>query len=661
MKIAPGLSLLILGIAASLIGPKERVRGVIPCTLLERLEGPEEDPMHMPSQVLLLDRGRTLVLDGANGRVALFQIGGVFQRYLGRRGSGEGDFMDPLDFCLGPEGSVIIADTGNGRILLWDEKFTQSRSLELEGLPGKARPTGVAFDPVAGKVCVTDAGNHAVLVLSIQDFRIEDTIHLEPGLDGIRAYPCYPTWRGGKLFFSEPLNGRVQWMEEGDESFRMIRSTYLYRPKGTAVDAAGRLYVSDGWQGTIAVFGPKGEFLGRLGDGSGRVRYFASPAGLAFDERGRLLVVEMENHCVLRLEVGEVDIGDGDAPSKDPEERSRRCLICHPEWLDKEEGPSSASHPRMCLSCHDGTVAEHRATAFALHGHQGMGLPPSREAGLDLDGELTCMTCHEAHASRGDDYDMATTIFLQYPGPEEDFCRLCHGILAKQGRIHYMGPMEGSFPESLVRAGASPPRGSRGSVHCRACHLAHGRGEESLLVLGPYGPCLACHPRVEHKEEPHARSGLFACRDCHRSHALDGGLLFREKPGGQAKPCAACHRDKEEIKKTSHNLSRIGDMCQACHSPYPDFWALDPGNGSHPTDRRCRSCHSSKRCTPHPGGGIPGPRIEDGLREITCTTCHDPHSSRRLFLKPGVAQNLCASCHGPEALWHLLHFHDGNR
>jgi len=68
------------------------------------------------------------------------------------------------------------------------------------------------------------------------------------------------------------------------------------RPFGIAVGPDARVYVGDEGGHKIVVFDPAGRPLGAFGRaGLGRVEFF-KPKGLAFDERGRLVVVDWGNH-----------------------------------------------------------------------------------------------------------------------------------------------------------------------------------------------------------------------------------------------------------------------------------------------------------------------------------------------------------------------------
>ena len=73
------------------------------------------------------------------------------------------------------------------------------------------------------------------------------------------------------------------------------------RPKGVAVDAGGRIYVSDSYLGVVQVFGNDGAFIGVLGVNGEAVR-FEAPTGLAIQD-SRLYVTDMLAGKVLAFDV----------------------------------------------------------------------------------------------------------------------------------------------------------------------------------------------------------------------------------------------------------------------------------------------------------------------------------------------------------------------
>jgi hypothetical protein len=67
----------------------------------------------------------------------------------------------------------------------------------------------------------------------------------------------------------------------------------LYRPKGLAVDAAGRIFVDDSSMGVIQAFDDAGKLLGVVTDDAGQPLRFDHPMGMRFDTAGLLYVVEL--------------------------------------------------------------------------------------------------------------------------------------------------------------------------------------------------------------------------------------------------------------------------------------------------------------------------------------------------------------------------------
>ena len=132
-----------------------------------RFHGPEEDPLFMPSQVAALPDGRFAILDGAQDRLAFFERDGTFEAYAGRSGSGPGEFYRPLGLCTGQGDTLIVADTGNGRIQILDHRGGFLTMASTEDFSPQSKPTGVACDPRAGKIYVTDREDHSVHVFQL--------------------------------------------------------------------------------------------------------------------------------------------------------------------------------------------------------------------------------------------------------------------------------------------------------------------------------------------------------------------------------------------------------------------------------------------------------------------------------------------------------------
>jgi ABC-type Fe3+ transport system permease subunit/sugar lactone lactonase YvrE len=104
-----------------------------------------------------------LVADSCNHRVQVFDRDGKFLRAFGKAGSNPGEFSYPYDVRVDPSGNQFICEFGNSRITVLD---AQDRVIEVIGeagaAPGKfANPWSIALDS-QGNLYVADSQNHRV-------------------------------------------------------------------------------------------------------------------------------------------------------------------------------------------------------------------------------------------------------------------------------------------------------------------------------------------------------------------------------------------------------------------------------------------------------------------------------------------------------------------
>jgi predicted CXXCH cytochrome family protein len=183
------------------------------------------------------------------------------------------------------------------------------------------------------------------------------------------------------------------------------------------------------------------------------------------------------------------------------------------------EQPTGAS--KLCLSCHDGTVALGQTVNDGLiallnvgpSGRMPAGLsktgtdltddhpisftpnlenpqiilpPPEDSVAMDAAGELQCTTCHDPHR---EDRDPVTRKFLVKSNRGSDLCITCHKMTRWAGSAHQ------SSPAPFTRAqGAHTGYATMADNGCAACHRSHsGKQPERLLKEIEEKTCLRCH------------------------------------------------------------------------------------------------------------------------------------------------------------------------
>ena len=153
----------------------------------------------------------------------------------------------------------------------------------VDGVP-LLTPRAVAVAPDGHRV-IADTGNHRIVITDANGGLVSafgSQCRLGEGADG----GCVDPDGAGDL-------------ELGDGQF--------YEPWGVAVDAEGRIYVADTWNGRIQVFSADGEFLRKWGifnttDGElGDPYALFGPRGIAIDLDGNLLVADTGNKRILQF------------------------------------------------------------------------------------------------------------------------------------------------------------------------------------------------------------------------------------------------------------------------------------------------------------------------------------------------------------------------
>ncbi|MGQ9650217.1 MAG: cytochrome c3 family protein [Phycisphaerae bacterium] len=683
----------------------------------EFLTPPGHTAMLLPAAVAVDSAGTVFVADGANDRVVVFNPAGQYIAEI--RKVDEESLSRPVGIKTDPAGRLWIADTGHGRVLVRGTDGRLDRLITVPPADGGslADPTDVLPLPDDGGCWVVDNDGHRLIYLDREGRHIA-VVGEQGEMPGRFHYPfMIELSQSQDLLVTEVLNSRACVLNNKGQVVNVI-GTYgisigqLYRPKGIACDSQDRVWISDNLLGAVQIFATDGRLIDVLRDSRGQPMPFDTPAGLAFDRLGRLYVVEVQPGRVRRLQIIEQD-EPGTVPTP-PEpafvpEQPRSCTVCHIEWL-QPPAPGSATalikpspdeavepvagRPVMCLSCHDGSVADSRRLVWQEHGHRpGVEPPASMKVPADLplvNGRISCRTCHSAHPA-GQTDDMATAVSLRRAGAGNELCGACH--IEKTGGpsagVHPVQGMPWAIPEELLEPDARQGPSPR-DLTCRVCHMAHGSREDHLLVPGADTGqlCLNCHAKMrpglwrsdtprEHPQAPPLSNdsqrqaiaamggrlgadGTITCLSCHKIHdgVTDRYLLADSLTDSRL--CTRCHPEQERMANSAHDLrqsapserNRLGQTpaqsgpCGPCHSIHqyarrPDPQPADPSG-------TCTTCHQAGRCaekvTRFPfGHPLELTADRDSSGKLFTLSSTQPAGSRRL---------VCATCHDPHRTDH---------
>jgi DNA-binding beta-propeller fold protein YncE len=75
-----------------------------------------------PHGLALSNCGQYLfVCDCNNNRIQLFNaMNGEFAKSYGSKGSGDGQFYSTIGICISPSGQMIVSESGNNRVQIFD-------------------------------------------------------------------------------------------------------------------------------------------------------------------------------------------------------------------------------------------------------------------------------------------------------------------------------------------------------------------------------------------------------------------------------------------------------------------------------------------------------------------------------------------------------------
>ncbi|XP_050691986.1 RING finger protein nhl-1-like [Eriocheir sinensis] len=266
--------------------------------------GSEQGNFTWPRGIAVGPDNSIVVADSSNHRVQVFDQHGKFVKEFGSYGSAEGEFDCLAGVAVNRIGQFIIADRYNHRIQVFDPSGNFLRSFGSQG-SGDGRfsyPWGVTTDAL-GFIYVCDKENHRVQVFQSDGSFVGKfgSIGSKPGQ---LEHPHYIAVSStNRVIVSDSNNHRIQIFDINGKVTTTFGSEgsddgQFKFPRGVAVDDQGYIFVADSGNNRIQIFHPDGTFLrafGCWGSGEGE---FKGLEGVAVMSNGNILVCDRENHRV---------------------------------------------------------------------------------------------------------------------------------------------------------------------------------------------------------------------------------------------------------------------------------------------------------------------------------------------------------------------------
>jgi DNA-binding beta-propeller fold protein YncE len=255
--------------------------------------------LQRPAAVTGDDAGRLYVADVSRQAVFVFDEK-AGELLVWEHADATRRFVAPSGIALG-DGAVYVTDAELGAVFVLD---LQGAPLRTIGGRTLKRPTGIARDPVGGRLYVADTYAHDIKVFDAQGAHVATHGARGEG-DGRFNYPSHLALSQGELYVTDTMNSRVQVLGAADGAFRRqfgargLTLGNLVRPKGVSVDGEGNVYVIESYFDSLLVFSPRGEFLMPIGGTGKATGRFYLPSGVWVDARNRVHIADMFNGRVV--------------------------------------------------------------------------------------------------------------------------------------------------------------------------------------------------------------------------------------------------------------------------------------------------------------------------------------------------------------------------
>ncbi len=268
-----------------------------------------------PRNIAIAPDGRLFVADSGNNRIAIFDPDGNFLTAFGEFGAGPGQFNEPWGLAVDRD-YIYVADTWNHRVQklthdgAWVAHIGQSGTVDDPASGG-----GLFFGPRAivllsqNRMLITDTGNHRLQLFD----RNGNFLDVIGGIGALPGEFYEPVGLGvgpdGGWFVADTWNERIQELTDVPPYFSVTNwdvdawntSQSIENKPYLAVDGEGHVYVTDPEGYRVLIFDRGGTYLGRFGDYSVDTTGFGLPNGIAVDADNAVYVVDSANGAVLKF------------------------------------------------------------------------------------------------------------------------------------------------------------------------------------------------------------------------------------------------------------------------------------------------------------------------------------------------------------------------
>ena len=203
----------------------------------------------------------------------------------------------PSGLAADTDGSLLIADTGNHRIVRLNTTTGETTAIYITTNPALQWPCDVAADSSDGSMLVADTWNHRIVRLSARGEQLvyhttSPSLHYPAGVSLDSA---------GRVFIADTGNDRIVQMSAAGAVMEVYRtsSPSLSAPLAVVVDADGNLLIADSGNDRVVKVSAAGTQL--MVYGTAIQSPMSYPSDVALDAADMLYVADSGNNRVVRM------------------------------------------------------------------------------------------------------------------------------------------------------------------------------------------------------------------------------------------------------------------------------------------------------------------------------------------------------------------------
>ncbi len=215
-------------------------------------------------------------------------------------------FYSGVDLCDLGDKNLLLTDSGLNNIFVLNKKegslSVWNDSLKLD------RPTGIEYWRKGRQVVLAETGNHRLLIFD-EKGHLKKIIGKRGSNPGEFNFPTFiKVKKDGTIYVVDSMNFRIQVIRMDGKVVSIFGDAgnatgSMARPKGIDVDDSGHIFVVDGLFHTVQVFDIHGNLLTYFGGQGTEPGKFWMPVDVFIDEQNHIFVTDSFNSRIQEFEL----------------------------------------------------------------------------------------------------------------------------------------------------------------------------------------------------------------------------------------------------------------------------------------------------------------------------------------------------------------------